>query len=304
MQFSICLWDFDPSAKAVDALRADGVTALELGASFLTKHDEAAIQAVGQWCRAAGIRLYACHPPFGGEYDLSLLDEDARQKAVSGMVPALVRAALMGAECAVIHPSSGSVPPEELERRQGQLERSLEVLLRAAEKLNVRLALENMLPGHIGCDSAIIRQIVEAADSPFLGVCFDVGHAHLNPGGVLGAFEKLREQIITLHLQDNDGNADRHLQPPYGTVDWAALVPRLIDGRFDFPWSVETAPWNGAGWPLMLREMTALFSVGLLTVSLDGTPVRVICQQCGRYCFGTPQNWSCACGAEYAARNT
>jgi sugar phosphate isomerase/epimerase len=286
----------DPEESVIASLRAKGVTALEPGAVFLTRHDKAAIEAVGEWCRASGIKVYACHAPFGGPDDISLPDEDDRQQAVASIEDSLVRAALAGAECVVIHPSGSGLEAAERATRLAQLIRSLEALIPSAERAGVNLALENMLPRHLGDHSAEMMGIVQHFDSPRLGICFDVGHAHLNPEGVLGAFEVLYDRIITFHLQDNDGNRDRHLQPPYGTIDWAQFVRLCRPDDFTFPWSVETAPWNGVGWDVMLREMRALFLRGLLTVPWQGEQMRAICDRCGRYCFGTVDDWFCGCG--------
>ena len=295
MQFAVCEWDLGVSNEAVASLVTNGVTAVEAGARFLTDRSESEIAKAARRYSAAGIRIHACHAPFGGEDDLSLLDEEARQKAVASHERALERTALAGAQCMVIHPSAGRLDPEELQKRREKLLPSLEAVIRAAERTGVRLALENMLPQYLGGASDTIRQIIEHFASPFLDVCFDTGHAHLNSEGLLPAFENLRPHIITFHLQDNDGNHDRHLQPPYGTIDWAEFARALEPAEFPFPWSVETGPWNGADWRVMLREARALFSGGLLTFCLGDRQVRAICQGCGRYCFGTPQDWFCGC---------
>ncbi len=292
--FAICLWNLAPTEATIASLRSSGVTALEPGAAFLTQHGAAAIAAVGEWCRAAGIHVYVCHVPFGGPNDISLLDEDARQQAVASIKESLVRAASMGAECAVIHPS-GAVQAEVREHHRAQLLRSLETLIRSAERTGIRLALENMLPDHLGDTGAEVRDIVDGFGSHWLGVCYDTGHAHLNPEGVAVAFGTLYDRVITFHLQDNDGNHDRHLQPPYGTIDWGQFASMCRADDFPFPWSVETPAWNGAGWEVMLREMGALLAGALLTVPLNGEPVHVVCQRCGRYCFGSAEDWFCGC---------
>jgi len=292
MQFAICVWNFEPTQKTVDDWHAQQVTALEPGATFLTTHSEAEIIALGRMCHDAGIRIYACHPPFGGQVDLSQLDETERQKAIPAMVDSLRRARLLGAECAVIHPSGGLIAPEERRARLAQLMRSLEALTPAAQEIGIRLAIENMLPDHLGDHSAEIWHLAEQFD---LGICFDTGHAHVTAEGVLPAFRALRKRIIAFHLQDNDRNADRHIQPPYGTIDWPPLVQELRSDNLDFPWSVETSPWNGAGYRLMLAEMKALFTHGLLTVPLGERMVRVVCERCKHYLFGPPDAPQCGC---------
>lgn len=303
MEFAICLWVPDVSAESVDQLRQQGVTAIEPGPEFLLNEDESAIVDESSRLKNAGIRIHSCHAPFSGERDLSLIDEKKREGAVATHKIALEHAAIAGASCIVIHPS-GSMPPEEHEQRVDQLRRSIGELIQTAERTGVQLALENMPPAHVGCEAALVREMVDEFGSPFLGICFDIGHAHLNPGGVLSAFGILKERIITFHLQDNDGNSDRHLQPPYGTIDWEAFRPELVDLSFKNPISVEAPPWRGAPWRVFLREINAIFDTGRLEVgfrdergSHQGGTIKshIICRECGRFCFGIPEDWFCGC---------
>ena len=299
MEYAICRWVPDLSSTGVELLRKEGVTAIEPGPSFLLDRDEMVLNLEKERLDKAGIRIYSCHAPFNGENDLSSLNEDERQGAVTTHMKALVRASFVGAECMVIHPS-GEILPAEREQRIRQLYISLEALIQKAEEAGVRLALENMLPKHIGCEAALIRRVVDDLDTKFLGICLDTGHAHLNNGGVSGAFDVFREKIITFHLQDNDGNSDRHLQPPYGTINWEALAPALIALEFKKPMAVEAPPWRGTSLDTLLREVHSLFEIGLLEIDLE-TPSRescrahVVCKKCGRYCFGTSHEWFCGC---------
>ena len=294
-QFAVCQWEPDTSDKGIGILSDNGVTAMEPGPSFLLDHDQVTVREAGDRYRAAGISLYSCHAPFGGDDDLSLLDEEKRRHAVARHELALRRAALAGVSCLVIHPSGRVEGDSEQGHRLDQLCRSLETLVTAAQDAGVKLALENMLPLHVGSESDVVRRVIDDFDSPSLGVCFDSGHAHLNEEGVGAAFATLRERIITFHLQDNGGNRDVHLQPPYGTTDWESLARDFRTLDFPHPVSVEARPWHGASWRVLLREMKALFSVGRLVIPLGDTTVRALCTQCGRYCFGTAQNWFCAC---------
>ena len=294
MEFAICEWETDVSDEAIEALRLQGVTALEPGPSFLDA-DETALESTGERFRAAGIRLYSAHAYFGGAYDLSLLEEDARKKTVAYHGMALTRAASAGISCLVVHPSGHLGTPREEARREAQLRASIETLLETAENTGVRLALENMPPTNLGRDSATIRGIVDDFDSLYLGVCFDIGHGHLVEEGVVTSFQGLRERIITFHLQDNDGHRDRHLQPPYGTLDWQAFIHEIQGFDFPFPMAVEAPPWNRAPWRALLREVRGLFSGELLRVPVGDRQVWVVCPECKHFLFGSLQDPLCVC---------
>ncbi len=297
-ELAICLWQPDASsAQMIESLRVSGVTAVEPGPPFLLHGDEKATEAAAERFRAAGIAIYSCHAPFSAEDDVSQLDDQKRLIASDRQKNVLARTALAGAKCMVIHPS-GPVDESQRAGRLDCLRLSLESLVRAAEDAGIVIALENMVPGCIGSDSDELRRLVNDFDSQFLRVCFDTGHSNMAEEGAPAALANLREIIIGCHLQDNDGNSDQHIQPPYGSTDWEALASDLVSMDLACPLAVEALPWNGAGVAQLLREVRALLSGGLLTVALADRRIRAVCPQCRHYCFGTPQDWFCACSEE------
>ena len=54
--------------------------------------------------------------------------------------------------------------------------------------------------------------------------------------------ETLGEKIFTVHMQDNEGRADQHMQPPYGTVDWEAFGRVLRRIGYEGPILIESGP--------------------------------------------------------------
>jgi sugar phosphate isomerase/epimerase len=300
MEFAVSLWNLDPAPEAVAALQADGVTAAEFGPPFLLQEDQSAFIATVARYHAAGIRFYACHAPFDAPAELSQLDEDGRQKAVAIHIQALERAALAGTSCMVVHPGRGGCPEDELPRRSEQLSASLATLVPAAERTGVRLALENMLPAHVGTLSADVRAFVEYFDSFYLGICLDTGHAHVTDDrgyaeGTAAAFATLADRIIAFHLADNSGAKDHHLQPPYGSIDWDAVAPAIQAGGYTFPLTVETPPWNGSTQGQLLREMRALLSGQWTAFEHGGRSTHARCAICQHYLFGPPEAPWCAC---------
>jgi len=180
---------------------------------------------------------------------------------------------------------------------------SLEDLLPVAERWGVQLGLENMLPHHPGSDFQELRQVVEDMSSPWLGVCFDTGHAHV-AGSVQEGMEVLMDFITTFHLADNDSTRDMHLQPPYGTIPWDRFRTLFGAMRFRGPLVVEAKPWQGDGYHQLCKEVSALLEGRLLTVPIpwthhaDGAAARVQCLQCGHLRFGTAEDSWCACSED------
>jgi sugar phosphate isomerase/epimerase len=69
-------------------------------------------------------------------------------------------------------------------------------------------------------------ELLHTAHFTDIGVCLDVGHAHMAPG-VTHAFETLKDLIRTTHVHDNHGERDQHLWPGSGTIDWKEMMALL-----------------------------------------------------------------------------
>jgi sugar phosphate isomerase/epimerase len=59
-----------------------------------------------------------------------------------------------------------------------------------------------------------------------VGVCLDLGHAHVTVG-IAEAVATLGARIASVHVHDNHGMKDEHLWPGDGTIDWPVAVKYL-----------------------------------------------------------------------------
>ncbi len=296
MEVAVHTWDVPVLPKpeeTIPQLKAEGVTAIEAGYHFFVTYPESVVERNAQLFRQAGIQIWSVHAPFGDAHNLSHLDEPTRRRGVEYHKYVLERIALAGASMAIIHPGADA-GEEEIPRMIPLLLDSLEELLPVAERLGVRLGLENMLPHHPGSDFQELRQVVEEIGSEWLGVCFDTGHAHV-AGGVKEGMEVLKDFIITFHLADNDSTRDMHLQPPYGTIPWDDFLNVFQTMDFQDPIVVEARPWRGDGYGQLRREVTALFEGRVLKVDINGAVARVQCLRCGHLRFGAEEDSWCAC---------
>jgi sugar phosphate isomerase/epimerase len=155
-------------------------------------------------------------------------------------------AALAGAELLVYHGARLPIQHPRVRTRLADEERSLRRLVPTLERSGVRLAIENLAPVYPGpelvChDPAAVAALVRRLESESVGMCLDVGHAHIAADL---ADCQLRElvapvvgDVILFHVHDNfgakhsgplsggvePGKLDLHLCPGAGTVDWEAL---------------------------------------------------------------------------------
>lgn len=101
---------------------------------------------------------------------------------------------------------------------------ALEHLGAFAHPLGIRLLVENLLSEATTPEHLLL--ILEMGHLNNVGVCLDLGHAHVNQStgdaiGTLGA------RIGTVHAHDNHGVRDEHLWPGDGTIDWTATAEAL-----------------------------------------------------------------------------
>jgi len=97
-------------------------------------------------------------------------------------------------------------------------------LVKMAEKLSVRLAVENVFEEN----PSILHKLLQAINSPFFGYCLDTGHGHIFSPVALGQWvEILAPYLLEIHLHDNHRQADEHLPLGQGLIDFAALFSAL-----------------------------------------------------------------------------
>lgn len=295
MQFSVCIWSPQYTPEFAALMAAAGLKFLEPGSPFLMEQDDAAVSSSAAAFRSAGIGMYSCHGPFAGKYDLSLLDEAARRVAVTGHLEAIRRTAIASAEVMVIHPGD-KCPPEQHEQRLARFYRSAEELIPVAARAGVKLALENMPPGYVGWDGAVIGRAVDHFGTPALGTIFDTGHANMITGGVMPCLQAMQGKLIAFHLHDNDGFGDKHLQPPYGSIDWGQFSAALRKMNPGFPVAIESPPWRGASLTTMVREVAAVLDGRLAEITDSaGRTCHLRCARCGRFCFVENERTFCGC---------
>jgi sugar phosphate isomerase/epimerase len=101
---------------------------------------------------------------------------------------------------------------------------ALEHLQTYARPLGVKLLVENIqnevtTPAHLG-------EILRVGHFDDIGVCLDIGHAHIGDG-VAAALAGLAPLVRTAHLHDNHGERDEHLWPGEGTIEFEQVLAGL-----------------------------------------------------------------------------
>ena len=210
-------------ANLLDTLASTGAHAVEIYAArqhfdYTSTTD---IRELADWFRSHPLQPLALHAPLFGDMEMGRSgapsvnvvhgEKSRRIDAMDEIKRALESAEQIPFAYLILHlGDSGDA------WNQRALEHSLTAVehLRAfAAPLGVKLLLENLTNEVAQPEN--LAEIISAGHFRDVGVCFDVGHAHLR-GGILTAVDTLGPHIRSVHLHDNAGDRDSHLWPGVG----------------------------------------------------------------------------------------
>jgi sugar phosphate isomerase/epimerase len=238
----------------LDALHRGGARTIEL---FAARHhfdytDRATLRDIAAWFRSNDVGVTLHQPLYlsdrAGAFsdqgnaqwsrhvapNLNLIDPEKSHRiaAMDEVKRALESAEQIPITACTLHLGRKDDPwnPRALENSLTAIEH----LKAFAHPLGVRILLEN-LQNEITTPEHLL-EILRVGHFDRVGVCLDVGHAHLaapeNTAGIDEAFELLKPRIAQLNLHDNHGQKDEHCWPTTGapadgTIDWTNVARHL-----------------------------------------------------------------------------
>jgi sugar phosphate isomerase/epimerase len=224
-------------------IAAHGFDAVEVFAtrSHFDYHDVAAMQSLAEWLHDARLQLHSVHAPivdslvndiWGHRYSTATRDNSARQTMLHEMEAALEIARHIPFSFFVLHLGVpiAQQPALDDNSRDAAL-RTIEHVHRLAEPLGVTLALE-VMDNKLSTTPALVDMIENELEGMDIGICMDVGHAHML-GDTAEAVEIASEYLITTHIHDNRRQKDEHLVPFEGSINWGATIMELEKIGYD-----------------------------------------------------------------------
>jgi sugar phosphate isomerase/epimerase len=219
----------------LDAMARGGAQAIEIFAA--RQHLDYAnrkqhVREIAEWFRGSNIPLNSVHSPLFADYEwgrtgaapinVTSTDRAARIEAMDEIKRALEIAEQIPFRFLVQHLGVGNETFDD--RKFEAALTSIEHLRAFAKPLGVRILLEN-IPNEISTPDKLI-EFIQTSHFDDVGVCFDVGHAHLM-SNVAEAFEILKEHIRSTHIHDNEKDRDSHLWPGKGNINWTEAMQLL-----------------------------------------------------------------------------
>ena len=234
----LCVLDEFAANNAQNLVLSDALLKQLAGAPQIRKQFKKAVAA-------AGVKFVDSHSPYGYEGDLMIPDE-FRSLATARQMLTLELVHDFGVNTCCFHLGNAPLFMEyDLEQLHTFICRQLEIVLARAEKLGIIICIENIFKP-LNTVSEILT-LLKKFDSPYLGVCYDAGHANIMEKGMDFAdsrpwgqwegrgdvewehevLDRLHDHIVICHLHDNNGAQDEHKLPGEGTVDWKYTMSML-----------------------------------------------------------------------------
>jgi len=217
-------------------LAENGIEAIEVSLPT-AQHNEINHRELAALRDRYHVALWSYHLPFAPFRDLeiSTLDRELRERTVAYFERLIERAAEIGIDKFVIHPSGEPIPEEDREARMGYSMESLDRLAEFAHSRGAVIAVEDLPRTCLGNSADEIQRLIGANDK--LRVCFDTNH--LLRDNNLNFIQKLGDKIVTVHVSDYDFIDEKHWLPGEGGVDWHALYTALTAVGYRGAWLYE-----------------------------------------------------------------
>ena len=168
----------------------------------------------------AGITVWSVHVPGGETIDLS--HPDYADRGIDIITRQMDVCARMGVDKVVVHPS---FEPIEAMNRPDRLACCAESI-RKLHRPDVRIAIEN-LPRTCLCNTAPEMQTLLHSLHGTAWACVDVNHSH--QGKISDMLQGVADQLITVHISDDDGVDEKHWYPGEGVLSWPDILNTLAD---------------------------------------------------------------------------
>ena len=221
----------------LDTLRKSGAEAIEIFASrrHFDYTSRVQVREIGDWFRGNPTAPWSLHAPLRAEgegdserstgpaINVVHVEKSRRIDSMDEVKRALEAAEQIPFTHMILHlgERGDAWSPRTLEHGMTAVEH-----LRAfARPLGVQLLLENLEKNEVA-EPQNLMEILTVGHFDDIGVCLDVGHAHIGEG-IPATIDILGPRIRSVHVHDNAGDKDAHLWPGDGTIAWPETMRAL-----------------------------------------------------------------------------
>ena len=227
---------FDLTEENFRKLRESGIEAVEVSLHW-SQHDTIDHPALAEYSRRYAVDLWSYHLPFSSRnnIDISAADPGCRERTVALHTRLIQRAADIGIQRFVLHPSGEPISPEDRPLRLKYSMESLDTLAEIADKAGAVIAVEDLPRSCLGNTAEEMLTLLSANRK--LRVCFDSNHLLEDTNA--NFLQKLGERIVTVHISDYDFTDEKHWLPGEGLINWQETYSLLQKAGYQGVWMYE-----------------------------------------------------------------
>lgn len=180
-------------------------------------YSDSEIEQIGNVLGEVGLKLQDLHTSCTDQRCLWSTDESIRLAGMEIISNRISMTGRLGGDAIIVHPPVGINVDE-----WDCMDKSMQELEVVSKKFGVRVAFENLFTYE---SIEAIMRLLEMYPEDYVGVCYDSGHGNLDSVEAAGIdfLDSVKDRLLVLHLNDNDGTGDQHMVPFDGTVDWDRL---------------------------------------------------------------------------------
>jgi sugar phosphate isomerase/epimerase len=239
----------------LEALTKGGAQAIEIFAA--RQHFDYAsrvhVKEIADWLHGNPMAAFSMHAPLFSDMDMGRggapavnvvhPEKSRRIDAMDEIKRALEAAEQIPLKFLILH--LGEREDRWNQRTLEHAMTAIEHLQAFARPLGVKLLLENIT--NEVTQPQNLLEILSIGHFKDVGLCLDLGHAHIGEG-IRPALEELKPLVFSTHIHDNHGVKDEHLWPGEGTIDWTETMtelrtaPNLAGGVLEITYQPEESP--------------------------------------------------------------
>ena len=239
----------------LDTLAKSGAQGVEIFAArqHFDYTSKTHVKEIALWFAANPVQPFSMHMPLFGDTEMGRSgspginvvhpEKSRRIDAMDEVKRALETAEEMPLHYLVLHlgEREDRWSPRTLEHAMTAIEH----LQAFARPLGVKLLLEN-IQNEVS-EAANLVEILRIGHFKEVGICLDLGHAHLG-SGIPATVAELLPLIRSAHVHDNHGQRDEYLWPGTGTIPWPETMkelrtaPQLSAAVLEIHYQLEESP--------------------------------------------------------------
>lgn len=184
-----------------------------------------------------GVEFVQSHAPDGEHF----ADGERKEALITATSRVIEACNILGIPNTVIH--AGSVPGGTREDFIYKNKEFYSNFGEVSEKYNTDILTENTAslwgPSYYVYNADDMIELITGCNIPKMYGCWDTGHANVENLNQYDEIIKLKNYVKAFHIQDNYGNADAHVMPMSGTVNFDQILKAMKKIDFKGPFTLE-----------------------------------------------------------------